>query len=136
MTQVINSRDVDPFGLPQDLSEKKVVGPSVVNEGTELPLQPAAVQLEINKLQGKVTVLGNSFALESSNYRVGDTLKVHTGGETFLLEVLTVKKQVVIFRDRKNQKRIPLMINGGIKRLEPGGKPQMNGPDPLFDLDK
>ncbi len=121
-TQTINSRDNDPFGLPQN-PDKKPTSTHDVPEVVECYLgegKKPQLKLQVNKLRGRVSVRGNSFLLGNRYFKVADQLSIKDGESLFNLEVTSVRKNVIQFRDLKSNELLKLNLKQSARQLPKG----------------
>ena len=126
-TQVINSREFDPFGLPQDPAKQLTT--TIKEEGGEddvVVVNKPQLKLQLNKLQGRVSVKDNGFFLGNRYFKVADKLNLKDGEDFFSLEVTSVRKNVIQFRDLNSNEVLKLNLKQGAHKLQKA--------DPLPDI--
>jgi len=110
-TQTINSRDYDPFGLPQNLDKKPTSTDDVPDVAGDIgEVMKPQLELQLNKLQGRVSIRGNGFLLGRRHFKVADQLNLKDGESLFSLEVISVGENVIQFRDLKSNELLKLKL--------------------------
>ena len=68
------------------------------------------LELQLNKLQGRVSIRGNGFLLGRRHFKVADQLNLKDGESLFSLEVISVGENVIQFRDLKSNELLKLKL--------------------------
>jgi len=133
---IIAKRQTGPFGLPQDLTVKKV------EKSAKVKVKPNVFPKAIAAMKIPV-VMGQSFLIGGQEYRQGGTYSLDRKGNKFNIKVILVTSEQIIFQNADTQERVVKKLNtlpAGFQRdkgLEniPGFRPANKGPNTI-ELDE
>ena len=133
---IIVKRQTGPFGLPQDLTVKKV------EKITKVEVKPNVFPEAIAAMKISV-VMGKSFLIGGQEYRQGGNYVLDRKGNKFNIKVILITSEQIIFQNTDTQERVVKELNtlpAGFQRDEgleniPGFRPANKGPNTI-ELDE
>ena len=136
---LINKRENDPFGQPQDPNKKVVAKKTTTRKAApKVEEEKVLIREEINKLGKKINVLGNMIIIDGAPYKRGNQIKVQVRGKSFPLKVNSISRSRITFFDLTDKSLITLKLENG-KFFTPGSNelPTLDdGSNKTINLDK
>ena len=108
---LITKRQTGPFGLPQDLSVKKVT------KAAKKAVKSDAFAKAIAEIKIHM-IIGNSFVIGAREFRKGEAFSLEHNQNTFNIKVSSVNTNQIIFKDVKTGEQVTKRLNAMPKGMQ------------------